>query len=358
MPYYGWKPYVPVAERRKKAAKVMAKLSKGGRELAPVRIEGRGIATTFWGKAWNQNLEAYSDYSNRLPRGRTYVRNGSVLDLQIGPGEVRALVSGSEIYDIKILVQPVATAAWASIRQDCAGGIESLVELLQGRLSKGVMERICRQQTGLFPSPKEIRLSCSCPDGASMCKHVAAVLYGVGARLDHQPGLLFTLRQVEVRDLLASAGKGMALSKAGSDRAKVLEEESIADLFDLEMADTPLSKAASAADRPPAAKSSKQAKGKAPAKAAAHPIAKIPAKTTVKLPAKAVPKAKAMARAKPSKPAAIKPRKATSKPGKTPARPKPAAAGPAKPDAKPSVAMKTVRKKPASKRKPCRGNIA
>lgn len=342
MSYYGWKPYVPVAERRKKAAKVMAKLSKGGRELAPVMIEGRGIAATFWGKAWNQNLEAYSDYSNRLPRGRTYVRNGSVLDLQISSGEVRALVSGSEVYDIKILVQPVAKAAWASVCQDCAGGIESLVELLQGRLSKGVMERICRQQTGLFPSPKEIHLSCSCPDGASMCKHVAAVLYGVGARLDHQPDLLFTLRQVEVQDLLASAGKGMTLSKAGPDQAKVLEEESIADLFDLEMADAPAPKAAPTKKAKPIVKRPAAAK---PAKAAKPPV---PAKPAAK-PAKA---------AKPPAPAkaAAKPRTKTT--AKAPAKPKPPAdSAPAKTAGAAVAASKAALKKPAPKRKLGRGNI-
>jgi uncharacterized Zn finger protein len=204
---FQWKPYVSVAARRNKAAKEMAKLSKGGRKLEPVIINGRTLATTFWGTAWNRNLEAYSDFDNRLPRGRTYARNGSVLDLQIGDGEVTALVSGSEVYQINIKVAPVAKEAWGSICQDCAGAIESLVELLQGRLSKGVMERICRQKTGLFPSPKDITFSCSCPDWASMCKHVAAVLYGVGARLDHRPELLFTLRRVTVQDLIASAGQ-------------------------------------------------------------------------------------------------------------------------------------------------------
>src|SRR5271163_415228 len=193
----GWAPYVPVAARRRKAERETEKLRKKGAVLSPVKIEGRQIARTFWGKAWCENLESYRDYENRLPRGRTYVRNGSVVDLQIAPREVTATVSGSELYQVKVSIGEVPKKQWASICKDCTGGIDSLVELLQGRFAKGVMERICRQGDGLFPKPAEIRFSCSCPDHASMCKHVAAVLYGVGARLDAQPELLFRLRAVD-----------------------------------------------------------------------------------------------------------------------------------------------------------------
>ena len=180
--YGGWAPYVPVAERRRKAERAMAKLRKSGHPVAPVTITGRAIASTFWGKAWCDNIEGYHDYESRLPRGRTYVRNGSVVDLQIAPGRITAIVSGSELYEVTITVKETAQAAWRSICTDCAGGIDSMVELLQGRFSKAVMERLCRQDTGIFPRPAEIRFDCSCLDHASMCKHVAAVLYGVGAR--------------------------------------------------------------------------------------------------------------------------------------------------------------------------------
>ena len=193
----------------------MAKLRKKGHPVAPVVIEGRAIVTTFWGKAWCDNLESYHDFENRLPRGRTYVRNGSVLDLQIAPREVTAMVSGSSIYKVTVSIDAVPTARWKSICKDCAGGIDSLVELLQGRLSQGVMERICRQGLGLFPGPPEIRFTCSCPDYASMCKHVAAVLYGVGARLDAQPELLFRLRAVDEKDLVTGIDKAIADGKAG-----------------------------------------------------------------------------------------------------------------------------------------------
>ena len=234
--YGGWAPYVPVAERRRKAEKEMAKLRKKGHPVSPVTITGRTIATTFWGKSWCSNLESYRDYENRLPRGRTYVRNGSVVDLQIAPLSVTALVSGSEIYRVSITIDAVPKAQWQSICQDCAGGIDSLVELLQGRLSKAVMERLCRQDRGLFPKPKEIKFRCSCPDSAYMCKHVAAVLYGVGSRLDVQPELLFRLRSVNEKDLVPDVSKALPLSKTGPAAGKVLESDDLSALFGLELA--------------------------------------------------------------------------------------------------------------------------
>jgi uncharacterized Zn finger protein len=230
-----WPAYVPVAERRRKAALAMEKLRKKGHKVAPVKIEGRAIATTFWGKAWCDNLERYSNYASRIERGRTYVRNGSVVDLQIAPREVTAVVSGSELYKVKVSINEVGAKLWASICKDCAGGIDSLVELLQGRFAKGVMERICRQGDGLFPKPAEIHFSCSCPDHASMCKHVAAVLYGVGARLDEQPELLFRLRAVDETDLLARLDTALPLAKGAPEAGKVLADDDLSALFGLDM---------------------------------------------------------------------------------------------------------------------------
>src|SRR5438309_11997822 len=229
----GWAPYVPVAARRRKAEREMEKLRKKGAVLSPVKIEGRQIASTFWGKAWCDNLESYRDYENRLPRGRTYVRNGSVVDLQIAPREVTAIVSGSKIYKVKISIGDVGPARWKTLCADCSGGIDSLVELLQGRFSKGVMERLCRQDTGLFPRPSEIRFTCSCSDYASMCKHIAAVLYGVGARLDEQPELLFQLRAVNQNELVANLDSSLPLVKAGPDAARLLVDDDISALFGL-----------------------------------------------------------------------------------------------------------------------------
>jgi len=212
MGYWGYdyyKPYVNVADRKSKATKrANALAKKAGRDCSPVHIEGTKIAKTFWGKGWCDHLESYSDYSNRLPRGRTYVRNGSVVDLCIGPGSISAIVAGSEVYEIDIKIKPLAAARWNAIKSKCAGQIASMVELLQGRLSKGVMEIITSRDEGMFPAPREIEMDCSCPDGARMCKHIAAVLYGIGARFDDSPELLFTLRGVDHLELLAQAAAG------------------------------------------------------------------------------------------------------------------------------------------------------
>ena len=250
----GWPPYVPVAARRRKAEREMEKLRKKGTVLSPVKIEGRQIARTFWGKAWCDNLESYRDYENRLPRGRTYVRNGSVLDLQIAPREVTAIVSGSKIYKVKISIGNVGPARWKTLCADCSGGIDSLVELLQGRFSKGVMERLCRQDTGLFPRPSEIRFTCSCADYASMCKHIAAVLYGVGARLDESPELLFRLRAVDETELLSDLGSALPDTRTKRDTAQTLVGDDLAALFGLDMeeseASAPSRSAAATSDGP------------------------------------------------------------------------------------------------------------
>ena len=267
---YGWAPYVPVAERRRKALRELEKRKKQGQDVSPVRIEGRTIAATFWGKSWCQNLERYSDYANRLPRGRTYVRNGSVVDLQIEPGEIHAHVSGSRLYKVLLKVAPVPKARWQSICKDCAGAVDSLVELLQGRLSKAVMERICRQSQGLFPAPAEIQLSCSCPDWADMCKHVAAVLYGIGARFDRQPELLFRLRGVDETELIASAGQAAPLAKQGPGAGKLLGGEDLSAIFGLDMAQSTSPAAGLSGD--------KSAKTRRPRKAAAAPEGKSKAR--------------------------------------------------------------------------------
>lgn len=230
-----WPEYVPVAERRRRAELAMEKLRKKGHPVAPVRLESKKIVSTFWGKAWCDNLEGYADFASRIERGRRYVRNGSVVDLQIAPREVTAIVSGSELYNIKISISEVAKPHWATICRDCTGGIDSLVELLQGRFSTGVMERICRQQDGLFPSPAEIRFTCSCPDWAYMCKHVAAVLYGIGARLDQQPELLFRLRAVDENELVARIDSTVPLAKGGPAADKVLADDDLSALFGLDM---------------------------------------------------------------------------------------------------------------------------
>lgn len=235
MGFWSFRPYVPVAKRRAQAAREIEKLRKKRPAIAPVLIEGRKIAHSFWGRAWCENLERYSDFESRLPRGRSYVRNGLIVDLQIERGALRALVSGSDLYEVQIDIAVAAPARWRAICKDCAGSIGSLVELLQGKLSKNVMERVCREGDGLFPAPSEIKMSCSCPDWADMCKHVAATLYGVGARLDATPDLLFTLRDVNRAQLIATASADLPTTGEDVASNRLLSDDDIGALFGIAM---------------------------------------------------------------------------------------------------------------------------
>jgi len=249
MSWYDWKPYVPVGVRRARAVKKLEKLRKKGINITPVAIGGRKIAKTFWGEAWCDHLESFSDYANRLPRGRTYVRNGWVCHLAIGKGEIDAMVSGSELYTVKITIRTLPREKWMEVKTRCAGQIGSLLELLEGRLSKSVMSVVTDRNKGLFPLPKEIRLECSCPDWVIMCKHVAAVLYGVGARLDEHPELLFLLRGVDHEELIdVDVGVTAAAGKTKGGRRRIAED-ALADVFGIEMSDVQVPVAAKVARR-------------------------------------------------------------------------------------------------------------
>lgn len=314
MAYFFRKPYVPVAERKRKAALQAAKLAKKGEAVSPVVIEGRSIARTFWGKSWCENLERYSDYANRLPRGRTYVRNGSVIDLRIARGEIAALVSGSAIYRVNIVVVPALQTLWKALCEDCAGSIDSLVELLQGRFSKAVMERVCLPEMGLFPAPRDIKLSCSCPDGARMCKHVAAVLYGIGARLDQSPELLFTLRDVDHSELVSRAGEGAALAKKPVSSRRVMDGGDLGAIFGLDMAASEESEAAPV--KAPAKKKASAKKNAAPdAKTEASPDRNAKNGSTAKK-ARIAPAPKQSAKDKPATGAAPAKRSSTASAGR------------------------------------------
>lgn len=207
--YWRFPPYVSVAKKKLKNEKKLKQLRKKKQDIQPVVIDGRALAKTWWGKSWNSNLERYADYSNRIGRGRSYVRHGSVLDLKITKGRVESLVmgSGSRAYSIKIGISNLTRKSWAEIKKKTKDKIDSLQELLDGKFPKYLAEIFTARGEGLFPTPDEIKLSCSCPDWAVMCKHVAATLYGVGARLDIKPELFFTLRGVKIDDMVSFAVK-------------------------------------------------------------------------------------------------------------------------------------------------------
>ena len=234
-------PYMSVAEKKAHGARTLAKLLKKRRRAAePVVVthRKRQLTTTFWGTAWSDNLERYSDFANRLPRGRTYLRNGSVLDLAIAGGVVEAHVAGSELYRVRIGIAPMAKLRWRRMVGRCTGRIGSLVGLLRGELSHDVLAVLTDPRDGLFPEPREMTLDCSCPDAAELCKHLAAVLYGVGIRLDTSPELFFVLRQVDQAELLSSATAG-AVSRARPAAGKRIADERLSAVFGIELENAP-----------------------------------------------------------------------------------------------------------------------
>jgi uncharacterized Zn finger protein len=234
-------PVKPVAdewvecERRRKAMKKMDALRKKGVDIQPITINGRKIATSFWGEAWCDHLESFSDFENRLPRGRSYVRNGSVCHMAVAKGEIEAKVSGSQLYNIKVSIKTLPGKKWTAIKGRCSGQIGSLLELLQGRLSDHVMEVVTDRKEGLFPLPGEMSFHCSCPDWASMCKHVAAVLYGIGARLDSKPELLFTLRGVNHEELIEADAEKAVAAATSRGKSKRLAADEISAVFGIEI---------------------------------------------------------------------------------------------------------------------------
>lgn len=231
MSWFSYKPYVSVAQRKAKATKLAAKMAKKGVILSPVILAGKAIANTFWGKAWCNHLESLSDFENRLPRGRSYVRSGAVIDLKIEKGVIYAQIQGSSLYKGHLYLTPLDPKKWEKIKAECSGKIDSMIELLQGKFSSSVMEVITRKEGGLFPKPAEIKMNCSCPDSAELCKHLAAVFYGVGARLDLRPELLFVLRGVDPSELISAAAKGTSVTQKGAASL----DSNLAEIFGIEI---------------------------------------------------------------------------------------------------------------------------
>jgi uncharacterized Zn finger protein len=240
MAYWDYPRYVSVAEKRAKAARKLKQLRKKNPAIQPIVLEGRAIANTWWGKSWNLNLERYADYSNRIGRGRSYVRHGAVLDLQVGAGQVKSLVQGSRAkpYTVTVKIKGITKKIWQNMKAACAGKLDSLPELLNGKFPKALGEVFTAQGRGLFPSPQEIGFDCSCPDWAYMCKHVAATLYGIGSRLDDDAGLFFKLRKVKIDDLVQQALQDQSyklLEKAEKMSSGKIAESDLSGMFGIDM---------------------------------------------------------------------------------------------------------------------------
>ncbi len=337
MSYYGeWAPYVSVAQRRRIAQKKMKQLRKKGMDIQPIEIDGRKIVKTFWGQAWCDHMESLGDFANRLPRGRTYVRNGSVCHLAIEKGQVTAMVSGSSLYEVNVKIDTLPKKKWTTVKSSCAGQIGSLLELLEGRLSDSVMKVVSDSNSGLFPLPEEIRLSCSCPDWATVCKHVAAVLYGVGARLDKQPNLLFSLRGVKHQELVSTNASEIVnrATRRGGKR-RTLDSSDLGEVFGIELDTAAERKGNSASSKRPKKSAKKRSaskekkkpatsrrkKTKASKKAVSKSVAKkAPAKSTKKKSAKKKSPKKRVASKSPKKKGNKKTAKKPNKKKATPTR--------------------------------------
>jgi len=232
-----WWDYQDAAEAKERIQREIARRKrKGERFESLVPAAGKKhVCTTFWGKAWCSHLETYQEYESRLPRGRSYLRQGSVYNVEIEPGKVTAVVAGSELYDTQVFIQPLKASKWHDIVEKCEGQVGSMLDLLAGKLGDGVMRVLSDVEDGLFPKTKEIRFDCSCPDHADMCKHVSAVLYGVGVLLDAKPELLFTLRGVDGADLLAKA-KDAAVSGVAENTGELAGAD-LSAIFGIEIGD-------------------------------------------------------------------------------------------------------------------------
>ena len=234
MGWFDYREYVPVAKKKEKADKQIEKLRKKDSNLSPVIIEGRKIAKTWWGEAWCKNLESYADFSNRIGRGSAYVKNGFVVDLKIYEGLVTGRVMGTRLYTVTIEIDLLYEALKRGIIKMVGRRIDSVSDLIDGKFPRELRDLFLTQEKGLFPAPNEIHMKCSCPDWADMCKHVAAVLYGVGARLDQNPLLFFELRGVDVNAFIKASIDdkiSVLMKNAGKSTDRVISNADISEIF-------------------------------------------------------------------------------------------------------------------------------
>ena len=215
------------------------KAKKKGKTLEPVIIEGKKIVNSWWGKAWCENLERYADYASRLPRGKRYVKSGAVVDLKIGEGVVLAKVQGTRKtpYIVEVHIDPVDEDKMQTLIDQCTKKIENLEQLVNGTFPEELKELFI-SQNGLFPNPREISFSCSCPDWAVLCKHVAAVLYGIGSRFDQDPLLFFELRGIDVNRFIDTTIENRIesmLENVDKPSSRIIESNDYADLFGLKL---------------------------------------------------------------------------------------------------------------------------
>jgi uncharacterized Zn finger protein len=176
------------------------------RPAAGPRRRRRGFGLTWWGEAWVTALEQRARLDpNRLPRGRGYARGGTVGELIVAPGEVRAAVQGRRVrpYQVRVRVRMLDAGEWDRVLDAIAAQIGHAAALLDGELLPEVADDVRSAGTDLLPGPGELQPRCSCPDWADPCKHAAAVCYLVAGALDADPFSLLLLRGRRRDEVLA-----------------------------------------------------------------------------------------------------------------------------------------------------------
>ncbi len=234
--------YVSVGERSARAQRKIRQLKKKNPNLNPVVIDGKQIASSWWGKAWINHLKHYADFDNRVGRGRSYVKNGLVIHFAIKPGHIESIVMGtsSSPYNIKIKTKKLSPNKWNKMKRLSREHLCTLPELNEGKFPKELKDIFSDRGEGIFPTIKEMSFHCSCPDWANMCKHVSASLFALGSQIDNNIDLFFKLRGVNTSELVQSALKDEAKhlkNRKFEDTAQVLtlSEKKLASLFDIKL---------------------------------------------------------------------------------------------------------------------------
>lgn len=218
-------PRLRVADLARLAQQRRENLLQEGRQLHPVQGSSRNLASHFWGRAWMKHLALCEAGGLCLAPGRTLLRHGCVLDLQLAPGRVEALVSAQELVEVQIDIAPLEDERLEALKEACSGRIDSLVSLLEGCTDEAVLQRLCDPETGLLPEPHDWHMNCTCPDWAEPCPHAAAALYATGTLIDVEPTLLFQLRQVEASSLI----------EAPKVEAEVFDTSALGSMFGIDL---------------------------------------------------------------------------------------------------------------------------
>lgn len=234
--YYSFQKPPTIDELKEKARKATKK------EYHPVVLSSRTISSSWWGKAWCSNIDLYADQYNRLDRGKKYVRADCVVDLEINGGTVEAKVVGSRKtpYDVKVTIDPIKAENYERITSIAEGKLKSMEALESGEFPKEYQELFTMKESGLFPKLGEIHFYCSCPDSSRICKHIAAVLYAIGSRLDDDPFLFFSLRGIDVKEFAGRIIKKEAARiwqgvESKLDKERVISEDEARHLFGYEI---------------------------------------------------------------------------------------------------------------------------